>query len=383
MNTAIRNTDGSLITAGVWDVIKLSSRQVAQSLLGMKFSAHETSRSKTKSFFKSFYPTQWTQSITQLEQLQPLLQLCASNWKANHVLGGTLAAIVQSKNKHGIEEAEARGAEDSKGRHNHYRGNTLPEFLEFLEHIETADPQAFNEIEDEDNLGSNWGHYQYTAGKLTLTSVIKAWASIGSPSYAIQLLAASLTTCNVARWLCLTHSVPPSCYLSDNYLAELATLLWSHWKAAGGPIIKGKDKYTEPKPPKDSAMQIKEDTNHTGNGPVNPLDALEPKVGGESGQSANTDTTMHDPQSAILDTHDLDPQDHKKSISILYVPELKQYAKDQGLSFRNKATKYELVEMICTLPSAQIPSEDTIQGIIRKRSELKKVRASSSKGSSE
>ncbi|KAF7964869.1 hypothetical protein HWV62_2087 [Athelia sp. TMB] len=241
-----------------------------------------------------------------------------------------------------------------------------PEFLEFLERIETADPQAFNETEDEDNLGSNWGHYQYTAGKLTLTSVIKTWASVGSPSYAIRLLAASLTTCNVARWLCRTHSVPPSCYLSDNYLAELAALLWSHWKAAGGPIMKGKDKYTEPEPPKDLAMQIEEDTNRTGNGPVNPLDALEPKVGGESGQSANTDTTMHDPQSAIPDTHDLDPQDHKKSISILHVPELKQYAKDQGLSFRNSATKSELVEMICTLPSAQIPSEDTIQGIVRK-----------------
>ncbi|KAF7976902.1 hypothetical protein HWV62_5286 [Athelia sp. TMB] len=47
MNTAIRNADGSLITAGVWDAIKLSSRQVAQSLLGMKFSARETSRSVT------------------------------------------------------------------------------------------------------------------------------------------------------------------------------------------------------------------------------------------------------------------------------------------------------------------------------------------------
>lgn len=105
-------------------------------------------------------------------------------------------------------------------------------FLQYLERIETADPQAFDE--DEDNLGSNWGHYQFTAGALTCTRVIDSWTSIGSPLYAHRLLAAALTTCIVARWLCRDIDPQPSFYLSDDYLVRFAELLWKCWRSADG-----------------------------------------------------------------------------------------------------------------------------------------------------
>lgn len=60
-------------------------------------------------------------------------------------------------------------------------GDPSPDFLQFLDRIENADHNAFSE--DEDNLGPSWGHYQFTAGSLTLTCVVDSWASVGSPSY--------------------------------------------------------------------------------------------------------------------------------------------------------------------------------------------------------
>lgn len=110
MNTAVRNPDGSSITDGVWDAIKSSSRQVAQSLLSMIPTGREAHRSQTKKFFKTSYSNEWSQCITHIEQLQPLLQLCASHWKAEHVLGGTLASIVQSKSTKRRAEADENTA---------------------------------------------------------------------------------------------------------------------------------------------------------------------------------------------------------------------------------------------------------------------------------
>ena len=38
-------------------------------------------------------------AIHKLEQLQPLLALCASNWKANHVLGNALLSASNTNNE--------------------------------------------------------------------------------------------------------------------------------------------------------------------------------------------------------------------------------------------------------------------------------------------
>lgn len=101
MQTAIRNVDGTLISDGVWDAIKVSSRHVSQSLLSIKTTTRDAAKNKTKQFFKSYYSAEWREAITQLEELQPLVQHCAAHWKADHVLGATLAYITLTTSRTG------------------------------------------------------------------------------------------------------------------------------------------------------------------------------------------------------------------------------------------------------------------------------------------
>lgn len=113
-------------------------------------------------------------------------------------------------------------------------GQPSPTFSAFLQRIETATPTP---SDDEDDTRESWGHAQFTAGSMTCTSVLDTWASVGSPGFAYRLIAAALTTCRVARWICMTHpdAAPmPAFYLSDNYLNEVCRLLWAAWKSAGG-----------------------------------------------------------------------------------------------------------------------------------------------------
>lgn len=107
------------------------------------------------------------------------------------------------------------------------------DFTEFLRRINSADPAAFAGVDDEDQTNECWGHYQFTSGSLTCTRVITSWHDVGSPAYACKIIAAALTTCQVARWLCRDRNPQPS-FLSDNYLAEVINLLWSCWKSADG-----------------------------------------------------------------------------------------------------------------------------------------------------
>lgn len=110
-------------------------------------------------------------------------------------------------------------------------GEPSAEFRAFLDRIEKADPAAFQD--DPDNTGPSWGHSQFSAGSLTCTRVICSWSSVGSPFYACKLIAAVLTTCHVARWLCRDTNPQPS-FISDNYLATIIDILWACWKAVDG-----------------------------------------------------------------------------------------------------------------------------------------------------
>lgn len=96
MQTVIRNPDGTLISDGIWNSIRLSSREVVNFLLdNVSITARDATRPKTKQFFKSFHSEHWRKAIEHLELLQPLLQLCTGHWKADHVLGSTLASNTQ------------------------------------------------------------------------------------------------------------------------------------------------------------------------------------------------------------------------------------------------------------------------------------------------
>lgn len=99
MHMAVRNHDGTLISDGVWDAIKVSSRSITESLLAIDMKGRGTGRSMTKQFFKSYFNAEWTEAITQLEQMQPLLRFCAAHWKADHVLGNTLTSFSNSSTR--------------------------------------------------------------------------------------------------------------------------------------------------------------------------------------------------------------------------------------------------------------------------------------------
>lgn len=106
-----------------------------------------------------------------------------------------------------------------------------PKVIAFVQRIEDANPGA--ELED-DNENEGWGHYQFTAGNLTCSTVLCDWESIGNTSTACRLIAAAIKTCKVARAMCELRGVQPTSYLSDMYLNIVIDHIWNAWIAAEG-----------------------------------------------------------------------------------------------------------------------------------------------------
>jgi hypothetical protein len=87
MDRVIHHEDGSQITSQEWNTIKASARMLKYELrqLPLPLDRRAQIQSKTKVFYKQYYPKEWTRMILQLEEDQPLLKLCCSHWKAEHV----------------------------------------------------------------------------------------------------------------------------------------------------------------------------------------------------------------------------------------------------------------------------------------------------------
>jgi hypothetical protein len=101
--------------------------------------------------------------------------------------------------------------------------------IDFLECIESADPNS-TALSD-DNTNASWGHYQFTAGELTITKVLISWKAVGNVATALRLVAATLRTCRVARYLCYQRKVvDPKSFLSDIYLSMVVDALWGFVK---------------------------------------------------------------------------------------------------------------------------------------------------------
>ncbi|KAM6490804.1 hypothetical protein JOM56_013767 [Amanita muscaria] len=121
----------------------------------------------------------------------------------------------------------------------------------FIENIESANPHSL--AYKEDDLGACWGHHQFQGWRQKLGN---DW--VGSEN-ARRLIAGVLKTCIVARNLCHTIEMDAKrkgqkfSYLSDTYLEQITEHLWELWKAAGGPIDKGKTRALQPSPPGPSA----------------------------------------------------------------------------------------------------------------------------------
>lgn len=110
-------------------------------------------------------------------------------------------------------------------------GNPSANVLALLDQLETADPNS-PEIQ-EDDANANWGHHQFAGSSLTISTALESWASIGTTAVACRLIAASIKTCKVARYVCLKRQIKASSYLSDAYLENLLERLWSLWQQAG------------------------------------------------------------------------------------------------------------------------------------------------------
>jgi hypothetical protein len=111
-------------------------------------------------------------------------------------------------------------------------GKPSEDALAFLSRIRDANPNGSDLSEDDSD--ANWGHYQFTAGQLTISAVLADWDAVGSCQIACELIAAALKTCKVARHLCFERNVSATSYLSDAYLQNIVSKLWDLWQEAGG-----------------------------------------------------------------------------------------------------------------------------------------------------
>jgi thiamine pyrophosphokinase len=123
MDRAIRHPDGRMVCDVEWNAIKTSARLIVHDLASLPQA--ESNRiakvRRTKVFYRSQYPRQWRTAIQQLEDQQPLLKLCASNWKADHVLGNALLAakdpdapLTKRRKSKDKKKKQAKGKEKEK-----------------------------------------------------------------------------------------------------------------------------------------------------------------------------------------------------------------------------------------------------------------------------
>ncbi|KAL6298234.1 hypothetical protein BKA93DRAFT_932207 [Sparassis latifolia] len=235
-------------------------------------------------------------------------------------------------------------------------GSPTPEVIVFIEHIENADPNAPDLSEDD--LGTAWGHYQFTAGSMTSSS-----------------------TCKVARHVCFVNGIEANTYLSEAYLETTFEILWRLWKAAGGPVVKGKSKAV---PPSDahtmSTISIPESSAATQT----------------SGVSASADNAQSSPRTSSpvndsvpsnssgtgkleTDTRDSDPSTY---LNLLNRDELFEWIIDRKLAGNVKLGKKsssmkkdKLVSIILSAEATGQPSKAEVETIVQQR-KVKKMAAS-------
>jgi len=83
-----------------WNAIKASAHLLKQKLrtLPTPMDWQTQIQAKTKVYYKTFFPREWTCIIQWLEEEQPLLRLCVSHWKVEHVMNNCLMNGRHNKN---------------------------------------------------------------------------------------------------------------------------------------------------------------------------------------------------------------------------------------------------------------------------------------------
>ncbi|GBE86598.1 hypothetical protein SCP_0904770 [Sparassis crispa] len=190
-----------------------------------------------------------------------------------------------------------------------------------------------------------------------------------------------MKTCKVARHVCFVNGIEANTYLSDAYLETTFEILWRLWKAAGGPIVKGKSKAV---PPSDA---------HTMSTTGIPESSAATQT---SGVSASADNAQSSPRTSSpvndsvpsnlsgtgkpeTDTRDSDPSTY---LNLLNRDELFEWMIDRKLAGNVKLGKKsssmkkdKLVSIILSAEATGQPSKAEVETIVQQH-KVKKMAAS-------
>ena len=106
-------------------------------------------------------------------------------------------------------------------------GEPSANMMAFLRRIESADPND-NSIDDEEK-GVSWGHYQFTAGNMQCSTVVTSWKAVGNTKIACRLIAATVRTSMVAKYICEKQRLPTTSLLSYIYVEKVIEALCTVW----------------------------------------------------------------------------------------------------------------------------------------------------------
>lgn len=123
MEKCIRDEDGTEVSPSEWRAIKKSANLLVNTYLKTLQAPADPSaktRSKTKTYYAKYFPQIWSDVLEKLERQEPLVRLCAAHWKADHIIGNCLQAIIEDdrKKKRNID-AQPADDSDSEDRLNH------------------------------------------------------------------------------------------------------------------------------------------------------------------------------------------------------------------------------------------------------------------------
>jgi hypothetical protein len=114
MERAIRHSDGTMITSSEWAAIRATARMIKMDLLSLPPSRDRLAKNRTRSktYFRTYFRKEWDAAVAKMESVLPLLALCASHWKAEHVLGNTL--LVKSATGSDEDGSDSAAEDDNK-----------------------------------------------------------------------------------------------------------------------------------------------------------------------------------------------------------------------------------------------------------------------------
>ena len=85
-----------MILTSEWAAIKATTHMVKADLFSLPPSQDHRAKewTKAKVYFQTYFRKEWDAAVAKMESLQSLLALCASHWKAEHILGNMLLVKV-------------------------------------------------------------------------------------------------------------------------------------------------------------------------------------------------------------------------------------------------------------------------------------------------